>query len=160
MALAPAQRPLAAKVGYRDLADILFAVLMMFGLAIVVVAAVVFVIKQVLTDVQITEKRAQLRTIALRSAESVCVGCMIKPIVLISLIVIEPSFLGVAELTQKETKSNRLRLIVGDAISAKSSRPRCAQCVNKKLKIPAFIQCAPRSVKRPLWIVTAKVQPW
>ena len=109
MAFAPAQRPVAAKGASRDLTDILFAALVVFVPAIAFVAAVVVVINQVHTVLQITEERAQLRAIALRSAESARVSSMIKPIVPISLIGIMSSFLGVVKLTQKETKILRIR---------------------------------------------------
>ena len=160
MAFAPAQRPVATKRASRDLTDVLHAALMVFVPAIAAVADVVVVINQVHTVVQITEERVQLRKTALHSAESACVISVIKPIVPISLIVIAPSFLRVTTLTQKGTKLNRSRLIVGDAISAKSSRLRCTQCIDKKQKMPAFIGCAFRSVKRPLRIAIAKAHPW
>ena len=46
----------------------------------------------------------QLQKSVLSSAESACVGSVIKQIVPISSIVITPSFLVVVTLTQKETK--------------------------------------------------------
>ena len=84
---------------------------------------VLVVIKQVHTVVKITEERVQLQTAALRGARFTCVRSVIKPIVPISLIVIAPSFLRVAALTQKKTKSHRSELIVVDSISA--SRRDC-----------------------------------
>ena len=71
--------------------------------AIATVAAVVVVIKEEHIVVQIIEERAQLQTVALRRDESICVSSVIKPIVLISLIVTIPSFLGVAAMTLKKT---------------------------------------------------------
>ena len=90
----------------RDLTDVLLAASVVFVPAIAAVAAVVVVIKQVHIMVQIVEERAQLRKTALRSAESACASGVIKPIVPISLIMIVPSFLGVAALIRKKTKSN------------------------------------------------------
>ena len=72
------------------------------------------------TVVHISEKRVQLWITALSSAESACVSSVIKEIIPITLIVIAPSFLGMAALTHRETKSHRSGLIVVDAILAKS----------------------------------------
>ena len=119
MAFAPAHRPAAARRASRDLTDVLLVASVVFVSVIAAVAAVVVVIKQVHIVVQITEERAQLRTIALRSAESACVSRVINPTVVIGLIVIAALFLRVAALTQKETKLNRSRLIVWDDVSAK-----------------------------------------
>ena len=122
--------------------------------------AVVVVIKQVHNMVQIIEERAQLRTAALRSAEYPRVSSEIKPIIPISLIVIAPSFQEVVVLIRKKTKSNRSRLIVVDAISARSSRLRCAQCVDKKLKMPACSRCAQIRLDRLVRVVTTMARPW
>ena len=47
-----------------------------------------------------------------------------------------------------------------DTISAKLFRLQCAQYVDKRLKMPALIRSARRSVKLPPGIVTATAQPW
>ena len=125
---------------------------------IAAVAAVIIVIKQVHIMVQIVEEHAQLRTTAQRSAKYDCFSSVIKQIVPISSIVIVLSFLEMAALTQKEKKLNRSELIAMDVKSARSTRLRCALLVEKMLRISAFIQYAPRSVKYPLRIVTAKEQ--
>ena len=80
---------------------------MVFVPAIAARVAVIVVIKEVHIMVQIVEERAKLRTAVLRSAESACISSVIRHIVLISLIVIAPTFLGVAALIRKKTKSNR-----------------------------------------------------
>ena len=133
---------------------------MVFVPGIAPVTALVIVIRKVHTVVQITEERVQLWRAALRSAEYACISSMITPIVPMSLIVTTSSFLGVAALTQKETKSYRSELIVVDAISTRSERQKFTQFVDRKLKMPPLTRCVPRSLKNPLKIMTARVQPW
>ena len=87
-AFAPAQKLSANKGTFRDLTDVLVASSVVFVPAIAAVAAVVVVIKQEHTMMQITEEHVQLRTVALRSAESACVSGVIRSIVSISLTVI------------------------------------------------------------------------
>ena len=76
------------------------------------------------------DSRAAQRTICLRKQRD-------EANLTIGLIVIAPSVLRMAALTQKETRLNRSRLIVKDAILPRSSRMRCTQCVDKKLKMLA-----------------------
>ena len=100
----------------RDLTEVMLVASVVYVPVIAAVAAVVFVINQVHTVLQIIEGRAQLWITAMRGAESARVSSMSNQIIPISSIVIAPSFLGVAALTWKETKLSRSRLIVGDAI--------------------------------------------
>ena len=160
MAFAPAQRNVAARRSSIYLADALLSTFVVFVPAILAVAAVVVVIKQVHTVVQITEERAQLQKIALGSYESAFVNSATKSIVTIGLAVIVLSFLGVTVLNQRETKSSRLRLIAGDVISEKWLRSRFALFVEKKVKISAVIRRAVFFVRLPLRTVTASAQKW
>ena len=61
------QRPIAAEEEFRDLKDVLLAASVVLIPAISAEAAVIVVIKQVHTVVQITEEHAQLQIIELRS---------------------------------------------------------------------------------------------
>ena len=65
---------------FRDLTDVVLAASVVFVLAIAAVADVIVVIKEVHIVVQIVVERAQLTTIALRSAESACISTVIKAI--------------------------------------------------------------------------------
>ena len=68
VAFAPVQRPVREKRAFIDQVYDLIAVSVFFVPAIVAVAAVVVVIKQESTVVQITEEQVQLRITALRNA--------------------------------------------------------------------------------------------
>ena len=127
---APARRPLSAKGASRDLTYVLFAASVVFAPMIAARVAVIFVIKEVHIIVQIVEDRAQLRTTVLRTGRVRLRRQRYQAHRVDQFdrdgAVIPRS----AALIRKKTKLNRSRLIVLDAISARSSRLRCAQCVD------------------------------
>ena len=101
----------------------------------------------------------RMRATALRSAESADISSVIKLSTPISLIVIASSFLGVAGVIPSEKKFHRSRLIVVDAISVMFSYLRCAQCVDKNLRMLGCLRFAPICLNRFVRVETAKVRP-
>ena len=156
MAFAPTLRPIVAKGASRDLKYVLLVTLVMFVPAIATVVAVVVAYQESVH--RGTDQRRMRAAADSRDAQHRIRFCNQHDQAKYTNQFNRDRAVrtGVAAFTLKEMKSHRSRLIVLNAISAKSLRLRCAQYVEKKLLMLACLRYAPICLDRLVRVVTTK----